>query len=127
MPIEARWVVLSALWNWREASLQDMLNRDACRRDFINCCQKAESALLKIRTAAKLMFVAAKSVYVKERQKAKAKFKRAGRPFRVLTPDAFFRRQDVKGMVMKAARHNQNRRKKITGALRRFESRLLTA
>jgi len=127
MPIEARWVVLSTLWDWHDVPLRDLMNRDACRWDFINCCQRVPGrALRQLRTAAKLIFVAAKSVYVKERQKAKAKFKSAGRPFKVLTPDAFFRRQDVKLMVMSAARHNQNRRKKITNLVKSFDRLLAT-
>ena len=128
LPIEARWVVLAALWDWHDAPLRKFMDREACRRAFISCCQKDPGkALRQLRTAAKLIFVSAKSVYVKERKKAKARFMGAGRPFKVLTPDAFFRRQDVKGMVMKAARSDQNRRKKITSTLRSFESRLLAA
>lgn len=98
--------------------VRKFMKSNAYREAFIRVCQsqRPRKALRQLQTAAKQLFVSAKSVYLKERKKAAAKFKAAGKPFKVLTPDAFFRRQDAKAMVMKEAR-SQNRRQKITSAL----------
>jgi len=125
-PIEARWVVLASLWDWSDASLRDCLTSEANRRAFIEACQVGDGRVLRpLRDAAKQLFSFAKTVYVRERKMYAEEVKRSGKPFKVLTPDALFRREPVSETVTRAARTDTRRKDKITSALKKFRARLL--
>ncbi len=56
-----------------------------------------------------------------------SKKKEEGEPFKVLTPDAYFRQKGTDEQVLKAALHEHSRKHKITLALKTFRARLLDA
>jgi hypothetical protein len=125
VPVEARWVVLASLWNWSDAPVCDALSRDADRQAFLRACQNQDSSILRpLNAAAKQLYVCSKSVYVKEKKAFSEDVRRSGKPFRVLTPDAYFRREHVSETVTKVARKDAKRRSRITSLLKKFRSKL---
>jgi hypothetical protein len=125
---EARWVVLGCLWRWPGVSLNGCLSSKARRWAFIEACQSKDSYLLRpLLTAAQLFFASAKPAYLKAK-KAHAMEKRAeGEPFKVLTPDAYFRQKGADEQVLRAALHDPGRKQKITLAPKTFQARLHAA
>jgi len=127
--IEARWVVLACLWHWTGAPLGDILAGEWRRRAFIEACQKKANGgpIRDLRAAAKRLFVCAKPVYVRARKLHKEQTQQKGKPFRVLTPDAYFRREEAYDAVMKAALKDTGRKRKITSALDTLRAGLLAS
>ena len=122
---EARWVVLGCLWRWPAVSLHGCLSSRARRWAFIEACQYKDATILRpLRIAAKQFFVCAKPIYVKAKKAYAEKKKQEGEPFKVLTPDAYFRQKGTDEHVLKAALHEHTRKEKITLALRTFQARL---
>ena len=122
---EARWVVLGCLWRWPVVSLNGCLSSRARRRAFIEACQFKDGTILRpLRIAAKQFFACAKPIYVKAKKAYAEKKKQEGEPFKVLTPDAYFRQKGTDEQVLKAALHEHSRKHKITLALRTFQTRL---
>jgi hypothetical protein len=98
------------------------------RRAFIRACEDGDNTVLRhLHLASKQLFVAAKPVYVREKKVHAQKIKHSTKPFRVLTPDAFFRQKPVTATVMKAACGDPGRKRKIANALKTFEAKLLIA
>jgi hypothetical protein len=125
---EARWVVLGCLWRWPVVSLNGCLSARARRWAFIEACQYKEGPILRpLRTAARQLFTCAKPVYVKAKKAYEQKKKHEGEPFKVLTPDAYFRQKGSDQHVLKAALHDHSRKQKITVALKTFQVRLLNS
>ena len=123
---EARWVVLGCLWRWPVASLNGCLSARARRWIFIDACQHKDRAILRpLRIAARQLFTCAKPVYVKAKKVYAQKKKEEGDPFKVLTPDAYFRQKGTDEQLLKAALHDHSRKHKITLALKTFQARLL--
>jgi hypothetical protein len=123
---EARWVVLGCLWRWPVVSLNGCLSAKARRWAFIEACQyKDEPILRPLRIAARQLFTCAKPVYVKGKKAYAQKKKQEGEPFKVLTPDAYFRQKGTDEQVLKAALSDPHRKHKVTLALKTFQARLL--
>jgi hypothetical protein len=122
---EARWVVLGCLWRWPAVSLHGCLSAGPRRWAFIKACQsKDETTLRPLRIAAKQLFTCAKPIYMKAKKAHAEKKKAEGEPFKVLTPDAYFRQKGTDEHVLNAALHEHSRRQKITIALRAFQRHL---
>jgi hypothetical protein len=122
---EARWVVLGCLWRWPVVSLHGCLSSKAQRWAFIEACQSKDATILRpLGIAAKQFFTCAKPIYVKAKKAYAEKKKAEGEPFKVLTPDAYFRQKGTDEQVLKAALHESSRKQKITLALRTFQARL---
>jgi hypothetical protein len=125
---EARWVVLGCLWRWPVVSLNGCLSSRAQRWAFIRACQDKDGAILgPLRTAAKQFFTCAKPIYVKAKKAHAQEKKEEGDPFKVLTPDAYFRQKGTDEQVLKAAKNDPRRKHKITHALKTFRARLLNS
>ena len=122
---EARWVVLGCLWRWPIVPLQRCLSSKARRSAFIEACQSNDPAILRsLHIAAKQFFTCAKPMYMKAKGAHAEKKRGKGEPFKVLTPDAYFRQKGTDEQVLKAALHDHSRKQKITLALRTFQARL---
>jgi hypothetical protein len=125
VPIEARWVVLASLWNWSDSPVRSALSREADRQAFLRACQNQDSTILRpLDAAAKQLYICSKAVYLKGKKDFSEDVKRSGKPFKVLTPDAFFRREYVGGEVTSAARKDARRKNRITSLLKKFRAKL---
>jgi hypothetical protein len=123
---EARWVVLACLWRWPLLSLNGCLSARARRWAFIEACQFKDMPILRpLRSAARQFFTCAKPMYVKAKKAYARRKKQGGEPFKVLTPDAYFRQKAADEQVLKAALHEHDRRHRITLALKTFQARLV--
>jgi len=125
VPIEARWVVLASLWDWSDAPVREALGREAYRQAFLRACQNQDNRILRpLDAAAKQLYICSKAVYLKGKKAFSEDVRRSGKPFKVLTPDAFFRREHVGDEVTSAARKDARRKQKITSLLKKFQSKL---
>lgn len=125
---ESRWVILGCLWRWPTVSLHECLSSKAKRWAFIEACQRNDTALLRpLRIAAKQCFACAKPIYVKAKKAYAKKKKDEGKPFKILTPDAYFRQKGADEQVLKAALREHGRKQKITLALKTLHARLHAA
>jgi len=128
VPVEASWVVLACLWNWGDAPVRDTLSKEADRRAFLDACKDPDNKLLRpLEAAAKQLYISSKSVYVGAKKVFSAEVKRAGKPFKNLAPDAYFRREHVDKAVTKAARGNAARKAKITSLMKKFRANVSDA
>jgi AIPR protein len=125
VPIEARWVVLASVWDWSDAPVREAFGREAYRHAFLRACQNQDNTILRpLHAAAKQLYICSRAVYLKGKKAFSEDVKRSGKPFRVLTPDAFFRREHVGEEVTSAARKDARRKNKITSLLKKFRSKL---
>ncbi len=125
IPTEARWVVLASLWNWPDLPVGGALSREAHRKAFLSACQNQDNRILRpLNAAAKQLYICSKAFYVRAKREFTEDVKRSGKPFKVLTPDAFFRREHVGGEVTSAARKDAGRKNKITSLLKKFRANL---
>jgi len=123
---EARWVILGCLWRWPIVSLNGCLSARARRWAFIEACQNKDGRILRpLQVAAKQLFTCAKPVYVKAKKVYAQKKQQEGEPFKVLTPDAYFRQKGTEEHVLKAALRDPSRKHRVTLALKTFQKRLL--
>ena len=125
VPTEAHWVVLASLWNWSDSPVRNALSREADRQAFLRACQNQDSTILRpLDAAAKQLYICSKAVYLKAKKDFSEDVKRSGKPFKVLTPDAFFRREDVSREVTRVAHQDARRKSKITSLLKNFRAKL---
>jgi len=125
---EARWVALGCLWRWPLLSLDRCLLPKAQRLAFVEACQKEDGTVLRpLRIAAKQVLNCAKPAYVKAKKAYAAEKKEQGEPFKVLTPDAYFRQKAAEHQVLREALKDSRRKRKVTLALKKFKVRLLAS